>query len=350
MKKIFCVAILALVVGLAACGREEEIVVTDPEIVVHVQDPPMYEETTETPTAEEPTAQPQPSPIPAAENAGIHGFLSRIEYGNNVAYILGSMHVGRPHWFPLADIVEDAMARSDVFAFEFDLRLFEDMAVIMYMMQYMALPDGQTLEDVLPPDVFEHFIAALDTFPNVTYEMVANFTPAFAYYFITLNEGMPHMGVDAEYSVDYYVMAFAEAYGLPIIGLNDVFSEVAFLFDWPEEVAISAMAEFPDYQALIGEVNEMDLADAYENQDAARIIELTINSLAENLDTPHGRHTYEITVLARCMIFAEEIERLLRETEEPTTYFITIGALHVLYDHIFEMLEANGLEVVCLWQ
>jgi len=342
--------------ALAACGGVEEYATVDPDVWVTVEDPPVdandaevyetpevAEELTET---SEPTAEAQD----AAENAGIHGFLSRVEYGGNVAYILGSMHLGRPHWFPLADIVEDAMARSDVFAFEVDLRLFEDMQVVMYMMAYAALPNGQTLEDVLPADVFAHFLEMLETYPNVTYEMVANFTPAFAFYFVTLMEGMPYMGVEADYSVDMYVMEFAEANEKPIIGLNDIFSEVALLFSWPEEVGISAMAEFPSYQDMIAEINELDLADAYEAQDAARILELAVDTLAENLDTPFSQHTYEVTLLTRCVIFAEEIERLLRETDEPTTFFITMGALHVLYGHIFEMLENSGLEVVSLWE
>jgi len=283
------------------------------------------------------------------ENAGIHGFLSRVEYGDSVAYILGSMHSGRAHWFPLAPVAEDAMARADVFVFEFDLSVMDSPESIE-IQQGFWLPGGQTLEDVLPEEVFRHFYEMLGTYPNVSYEMLARFTPARALSLVSLIEGLSLMGVELEYSVDQYVFEFAQARGLPVVGLNDMYSEMQLIFGMPIEVAISAIKDFPDFETFAAEIVYAGVADAYEAQDSARIYEFEIVSLHDAArDSLHGQFFLESVVMARCVIFAEEIERLLMEAEEPTTFFITIGAAHVLKGYIFGLLEGRGLEVVWVY-
>ena len=97
---------------------------------------------------------------------GIHGLLTRIEYGDNVAYIMGSMHMGRPHWFPLAGVVEDAMRRADVFAFEFDFTLRDDPLVMVGLQEHLLLPQGMTLLDVLTPQGLENFFDFLEIFSS----------------------------------------------------------------------------------------------------------------------------------------------------------------------------------------
>jgi len=281
----------------------------------------------------------------------IHGFLSRVEYGGNVAYIMGSMHLGRPDWFPLAAVVQEAMEKADVFAFEADFSLMETEAVSQRMMQRIFLPGGQTLRDFLPDDIFEHFYKMLATYPNVDYDMLAYFTPAYASYFISLKEAMPLMELEATYSVDMYIMDFAMNNEMPIIGLNDIFRELNMAFDWPEEVQFSAMAQFTDYTTFLEEINELGLADAYEAQDAQWIYREAIAPLREAARRSlYGEFMYDTILIERSTIFAEEIIRRLRGTTEPTTFFVTIGAAHVLSGHVFGVLEDSGFGVVPVWQ
>ena len=61
----------------------------------------------------------------------------------------------------------------------------------------------------------------------------------------------------------------------------------------------------------------------------------------------------EIVFNYRSTLFAEEIIRLLQETEEPTTFFITVGIGHMIgddYGNVFNVLENHGFDIVRLYR
>jgi len=290
----------------------------------------------------------------------IHGFISRIEYGGNVAYVFGSMHMGRPEWFPLSPIVEDAIDRADVFAFEVDMALMASPEVMAHSNRLMMLPDGQTLADVMPPDVFESFLRSIEVLPTITYEMIAHLTPVGANMVIAMVELIPLMGIYFAYSVDTYVHAIAAHSGRPTIGLNDVFREIDLLFNVPMYVQLT-MFDTPadwedvdwaaDWEALAQYVVDMGLVEAYKAGDAEMLRGAMALSLSDepSLFEQHFHHT---NFHVRCHIFADEIARLLRETEDPTTFFVTVGAAHIIggdFGMVLELLEGMGFEVTPLW-
>jgi len=339
-----------------ACGRNRsdttetvDVIVVESYISEAITEPTFtFEIPTDIPTTLEAFEEPdEPTPF----DPYIHGFLSRITYGENVAYIMGSMHMGRPDWFPLAEIVQDAMERSDIFVFEYDLTTTVSPQVHQRMMDtYVNLPDGITLEDVLPDDVFAHFYAMLETFPVVTYRMVSHFTPAQALNFIGMVEGLPLMGIQTRYSVDFHIRDFALENSRQIAGLNTIFNEWSLLFGWPEAVQISAMAEFTDFETFAAEFHELRLADAYAHQDADWIHAAAIQPMIEAAEySAYADYFLNTILFERGTNFANAIERLLRETQQPTTFFITVGAAHVIKGHVFGMLECSGFVIESIW-
>jgi len=290
----------------------------------------------------------------------IHGFISRIEYGGNVAYVFGSMHMGRPEWFPLSPIVEEAMDRADVFAFEVDMALMASPEAMAYSSYLMMLPGGQTLADVMPPDVFESFLRSIEVLPTITYEMIAHLTPVGANMVIAMVELIPLMGIYFAYSVDTYVHAIALYNGRPVIGLNDIFREFDLLLDVPMDVQLT-MFDSPtdweevdwaaDWEAMVQAVVDMGLVEAYEAGDAAMLHRALASSMSDepSLFEQHFHHT---NFHVRCHIFADEIARLLRETVDPTTFFVTVGAAHIIggdFGKVLTLLEGMGFEVTPLW-
>jgi len=282
---------------------------------------------------------------PEAAGRGIHGNLHRIEYNGNVAYVFGSMHLGRPEWFPLADVVEDAMRRADVFAFEFDLTQ-EELAVTISM-EYIFLPGGQTLADFLPLDVYETFVAKMSTYYTFDYASMNVFTPMFI-SMLTAMELFGEMELDPAYSVDLYVMNFALENGLPIIGLNSLFSEISILYDLPDHVQIALAEISQDRSEALLAARDLRMVELYETQDLAGLLDLRL-SMAEP-DDAFSVHFLANAVHARCRIFAAEIERLLRQTPEPATFFVTMGILHIIGGevdtNVLGLLRDAGFDVV----
>ncbi|MCL2387591.1 MAG: TraB/GumN family protein [Defluviitaleaceae bacterium] len=291
------------------------------------------------------------------EGIGIHGKLTRIEYGDNVAYLFGSMHAGFEHWFPLHSAVEDAMARADVFAFEIDmvemLREEPSPEVIEQILALQMLPDELTLEDILPEDVFENFYTNFQTFAHLglTYEAVKNISPITL--MVTLDFVMVNLlGADLSLSVDEYVVNFAEAAEKPIIGLNSILGELTIVHDIPLEIQGYALVNFPTFEQMLQTARDVGMADAYESQDIDGIRRLFIDMAALGDDNPYHELFFHNLLYVRCHIFADEIARLLQETEEPTTFFVTIGLGHIIGGGggiVLYLLEDMGFDPIPLW-
>jgi len=285
--------------------------------------------------------------VPAG-NANIHGLISRVYYGENVAYIFGSMHASRAHWFPLADVVEDAMSRADVFVFEIDLTAMADPDVSAYSQKLMFLPDGTVLSDVVPEDVLAQFEQTLATYGGMQLALLETMTPYAAMSLIQMMFVMPLVDLDVETSVDSYVQMHAMSVGAPILGLNDVLYELRLAFDIPMDIQIEGMRYFMDLDSAVASM--LLLAQAYEDQDIDALRAMFHEDIQEG---EYGNYFLDIILHHRDRIFAEEIARLLQETEEPTTFFVTVGIGHLLGDGIglvFYFLEEMGFDVVGLYE
>jgi len=296
------------------------------------------------------------SVMPAAdepdESPDIHGMITRVSYGDNAAYVFGTAHLGVPEWFPLNPIVEDAMSRADIFVLErnFEAPSAEFMEAVQNL---MLLPEGTTLEDVLPQDIFDNLIYNLATFPNVAYEDIAMLTPVAAWGHILQTEILPLMGVDPTYSVDSYIMQYIFANDRPVVGINDFFYETAIFLDIAMDIQVTIFENFADWETTVATfINpDVNFILAYQTADmdllaAAMIIEF-------DLETAHGQYLFEKAVVYRGNIFATEIARLLMETEEPTTFFVAVGIGHIMggdFGQVLVILEDMGFDVVPLWR
>ena len=353
MKTILmCILLLAL---LGACGRqsqEEEYTPTPP---------PYEDEYTEYEEPEPPT----PEPVD-----GIHGLLSVVEFGQNRAYILGSIHVGREDWYPLSSIVEEAIEMADVFAFEIDLGATggpclcdaecndcdcdpDGSDCICLLMELMFLPEGETLASFLPEEDFSMFMEAMQTFP-VSMDALAPLRPTTIMELIMYQIVAPGIGLSSEHSIDMYVFNRAEALGRPVIGLTDFNDHIAFVSGMPDEYQFATARYFSDFETMTEEIRE--LAYIYETQDIETLIQMIRTDMSEAYEAYHAgeistgglglaRYWHYTVGNYRSTFFANQIARLLIETEEPTTFFVTIGIAHLTREvNVFYTLEELGFE------
>ncbi|MCL2409464.1 MAG: TraB/GumN family protein [Oscillospiraceae bacterium] len=346
-----------LLVGCAAETKPEPEQETIPEVeVIDTTEPNLYE-------PEEPDEEyvPVPDEPEPAVGFAIHGAIHRVEYGDNVAYIFGTLHGSRPEWFPLSDIVEDAMARADVFALEFDM---SDMGALeAEMEELMFLSDGQTWADVLPQAAYDHLVYVIASY-EIPYEDVRNMNPVLLVYTIALEFISLLSDVDMITTVDGYVRDIALARGLPVIGLETVAQQMDIVFNPPIDVAVEQIMEFLPPMEMLMEIMNSDeasldeLADMYESNDISAIAEAfaRTSSVEATIDSPAGIYSREIIMNYRSTYYANAIARLLRETEEPTTFFVAVGLSHVMrslggeeFTDIVEQLGLLGFEVVPLW-
>ena len=340
MKKKFLLffATIASLVMLIGCGeREEEYIPQEPELTRVAQEPEeKYEEYYE----EEYTS-------------GIHGLLSYVEYNNNRVYIFGSMHLGNPYFFPLADVVEDAMERAEVFVFEIDLNEMMSEEGIMLAMHHMFFPHGESLQTFLPADAYAHFLEVIETFPNVVAlfgPMLEMMTP-MAISTLLVADIMEELGIYEDYSVDFYVHSFATLYNRQIFGLVSLEQELDALFNVPFDVSLAIIESLVSREEMLAYTYEMQLAQAYFYQDI-ELLTYILNAETD-LEDAYNLHT-ALIMPQRTAQFASQIDYLLRSTQEPTIFFVTIGIGHLIgigedAASVFEVLEDLGHTATPLW-
>jgi len=288
------------------------------------------------------------------EGIGIHGKLTRVRHGENTAYIFGSMHAGRAEWFPLHPIAEDAMSRADVFAFEIDFKSDlsdEDDDEIFAL---MTLPDELTLGRVLTGYVFMDFYNNLKTYHHlgITYDMIKHLTPAALLHDLSYAV-LRVRGIEREYAIDDYIYDYAEENDRPIIGLTSIIQQYRNVFDVPLEIQAYALYDFPDFQTWFDSEDDDELTEAYETQNIEALREMFIYEPGDWQPSPYDEFMSDRHLNVRNLHFSNEIARLLRETEEPTIFFITVGMWHIIGGdgggQVLVRLENEGFELTPLW-
>jgi len=351
MKKIFLLLLIfSLAVALVACSNELQIdVYEQDELNLYTNEYP----------PEEPTIEPQE---PTGSN--ILGALHRVEYGNNVAYLFGTIHGGHPHWFPLADIVEGALRRADVIAVEIDeigaIDTFEDV-----MLAATFLPNGLTWAEYLPEAEYTHLANVVEAW-GLAYDDINTMNPSLLVHTLVLTTATNLADFDAtiEASVDAYIASVAAELGLPVIGLESGAQQVDIMFHPPFDVMLAhIMTLLPPndlVQYLTYESYELtldELAYLYENNDFGAINDSIATTMGAHIDNIYVTYMREIVSNWRSTYYANEIMRLLLETAEPTTFFVAVGLSHINrsgageeFTDIVQQLKLAGLEPVPLWE
>ena len=364
--KLLVLALAFMLAGFAACGNDagdEGYEDYEPETVA-TYEPEEYPEYAEAP--EEVECDEEPDTVYETIHLGseITGAIHRVEYGGNVAYLFGTLHASMEHWFPLADIVEDALRRSDVVLLEVSDVDIDTWVMLETLMKFIFLPDGQKWEEFLPNDAYEHFVALLSDW-DIAYETVNTMNPVFLMYNMTLGLlfGMADLAIDFEFSVDLYIANAAHSLGLPVLGLETEEQQMELVFNPPFEVLLAMVMDFTSPDEMVIELHESeelmidDLARLYEENDFQTIIDSWARTLGPEHDSIFIDYTREVVLNWRSTYYAEEIARLLRETEEPTTFFVAVGLSHIIrhkagegFTDIVQQLTLDGFTVVPIWR
>ena len=354
MKRLLVLLLaLVLVFGLVACANAPEAAPPNPTSEPPpVADPP--------PTPAEPGNDEEEIGV-AAENSNITGALHRIEYGDNVVYLFGTIHAYREGWTPLAAVVEDAIDRADVFVLEMSDEEFAIMDTLT--VEAMFLPDGQAWVEFLPAEAYDHLVEMVEIW-GIPYEDMNTWHPSFLILILKMeisNAFAPD--VTMEDSIDSYVIRRAAERGLPTLGLEAAAQQAEILYNPPFEVVVAQVMALgtPDEMAEeIMYVGTMaDMAEWYETNDFQAFREQFVRQFRdiseERLDLLYMQ---EMLINFRSTYYANGIADLLRNTEEPTTFFVAVGISHVVramggtegLTDIVEQLGFMGIVAEPLWR
>ena len=266
------------------------------------------------------------------------GFLWKVEQNGNTVYLLGSIHVANEAMYPLRDEIENAFAEADHLAVEVDITKTADPKIQEYVEKIVTYQDGSKLPDHISKETYELLGEVLADFGLPTNALdqvkVWNVSNTLAYL------KMADSDFEAGLGIDLYFLMQALENGTSILELESYQSQLemfdGFSKELQEALLIGALQGFYEDSEDASGVDA--LSQMWVTGD-----EEVLKSLAEGmLENPEY---YKAMLEDRNIAMVDKIQEYLNG-KEPQTYFVVVGALHMLGKHgIVTLLQEKGLTV-----
>lgn len=294
------------------------------------------------PSARAESTLPAPDIHAQIDAAPARGLFYAIHRGTRTAYLFGTIHVGRPDFFPLERRATEALADSSTLVVELDATQAETMRAAMR--RHALLPDGETLGARLSPPLRTRLAAQLDAL-GMPQRSIRAYKPWMAALTLTL-AGVQQSGFDGAYATDGYLIGLARGLHKPVVELESADEQLG-LFDTLPRTDQTAFLDEALRSLENGKLADdtRALVSAWLAGDARALERLAAVSLDENPRS--GPWMQQKLFVERNYRMAERIERLLADGQSP---FVAVGALHLVGPNgLPALLAARGYRVVNLY-
>ena len=250
------------------------------------------------------------------------------------SYLLGSLHVLTPDYYPLAPRIDQAFTSSKVLIQEADLDEVNNPAVVMGLIGKAMLSDGRTLDQLIPQALYAKVMERADTL-GLPRAAVQRMKP----WLVALSLTQPALqaaGFKAEHGVDMHFFERAKKAGMTRRALETV----AFQFDRLDRLTPAQQESL--LQSTIDEIdtqitNVKTIADAWARGEAATVEKLLLTSMTSSPDL------YQSLLVERNASWVPSVEACFKEQ---ASCFIVVGAAHLVGpDSLVAMLQKKGYKV-----
>jgi hypothetical protein len=295
-------------------------------------------------------ADPPPAEAPAAptdvlqqlKSAPSRGLLYEVSRDGKIAYLFGTIHVGRPDFFPLDLVVTQALAHSSELVVELDATQGDKMQAAMQ--RHAVLPDSQRLDSLLSPTLRKRLQTQLDAL-RIPRDALQAYKPWMASLSLMMG-AMQASGFEPAYATDLYLIALARGLDKPIDELESIDYQLE-LFDSTtrqEQLAfLDETLQMLEQGRLRGDTQA--LVDAWLDSDAQALQQQSLASMRESPRS--ARWMQQKLFTERNLHMAASIDRMLAAGRQP---FVAIGALHLTgADGVPALLAMRGYRIKNLY-
>jgi uncharacterized protein YbaP (TraB family) len=269
--------------------------------------------------------------------AGAESFLWEVSSLTNRVYLFGTVHAGKPSWYPLPPAVEDALAASKVLVVEADVT--DPMAIVKSAAAMIYTPPA-TLQTHMPAEQYARFrrYVARSGLPE---QQVAQMKPFMAVSLLVFSE-WARAGYDPEYGVDAYLLTKAKSEHKRIAEIEGADLQIGLMDSLTndENVALfKGTLDALDSGLSVEQINGMVKAWQSGNPDL-----MLATARRYNDKIPGAAAFEEKFVWSRHGEMATKIEGYLNNSKE--RHFVAVGALHLAGPRgLVEMLRKRGYVV-----
>jgi uncharacterized protein YbaP (TraB family) len=274
--------------------------------------------------------------VPAA--AGDALYLWRVQGEHATLGMTGSVHVGKPEFFPLAAPIEEAFAAADALAVEVDMFAPENVqAAARIMMQDGMLPGDETLETRLGPELWQRLVAYAEErgFPLAMY---AKLKPGLVAMMLVMNE-YQRQGYDPELGIDKHFLDAARETGKPIRELETLEDQFDLFLQVNDRLDDLLVDEMLDQMDDVRTITDRMIA-LWQAGDAEGMDEFMQEQTG---DEPEMVEFYRALLDDRNVAMADSLDAWLRGDAD---IFVVVGAGHFGGEKgLIRLLEDKGWDV-----
>ena len=263
------------------------------------------------------------------------GALFKVTGNGHTMHLFGTMHVGRPEFFPLEPRITQAVAQASTLALDFDPAIAPE-ATAASMRQHGLVRPGQSL-----PPALAARLAPLLKNRGIDPAALAPLKPWVVAMVLAIRE-FHALGFDANLAVDAHLAALARAGKAKVVELESADMQLALFGKLTEAEQLRyledtvALIESGKHRAEISRVT-----DAWRNADQAALEALALK--VETDATFSGRFTRDVLLAGRNVGMADKLAQLLKREDKAVG---AIGLLHLIgKGSVPELLRAKGLKV-----
>ena len=275
-----------------------------------------------------------------AAASAVAGPLFQWEVKSETATItlVGSIHVGKPDFFPLAAPFEEAFTASDALAVEVNMAdPANAQKAMMLMMQKGMLPGETTLKDRLSPELMAR-LEAFATERGISLAMYSKFKPGIVAMILVMEE-YQRQGFDPELGIDIHFLARSEEESKPIRELETLEAQLDLFLEIDDYLDDVLLGEFMDQMGDLAVQAEM-MVELWKSGDADGLDEFLQQQMG---DDPAMAEFYRTLLDDRNIKMTETIDTWLHEDED---VFVVVGAGHFAGEMgIIRLLENKGWKI-----
>lgn len=258
-------------------------------------------------------------------------------------HLFGSIHLGKPDFYPLHPTIENIFRDADTLVFEIDPMAAADPQVAMRMQLRGMLPAGQTLDDVVSPEALANLEDVLNGFGIP----LANFM-TMKPWLLTLmlaNVQASALGYSAQHGLESYFIA-QKAADTEIAELESLDQQVDMLDALDPELLLGYSLQ--DFDASSADMEE--LISAWRCADKPALSDQLFSEMQKIEQAPdaHARagmeDLYRKLYTDRNKVMADGIVRFIESGSGK--WFVVVGSAHLLgTGSVVELLEQRGYTV-----
>lgn len=267
------------------------------------------------------------TPAPASAQTP---FLWKITNGQQVVYLLGSVHLLRESDYPLPEGLDAAYELADSVFLE--LSPAETAAASFSLQARGRYTDGCTLTTCLSDENRDRILKTAQE-RGVDLTSLNRFEPWFAALFLQV-QAITQAGFGAGMGVDQHFSNRARADGKPLYGLETADDQASAFDRLPIPTQETMLL-----QALSGQTTAGSIVDVWRSGDVEQLTSLLIT------DDDQNDAAYQLLLVERNRRWAPQISELLSAPGRSSTIVI-MGAAHLLGPHsVIRLLEEQGYVV-----